>query len=208
MNHSWPRGITARAPTDRPLRTGGRDAMKNKGQFPPFGIPDRCISIIFTVMENSTAFFNHVRQGNLEAVRNNLESHPELLSARDERGGTPLILAAYYDHRDLVRHLIEKGAEVDDKDGSGNTALMGACFKGYEEMAKILMESGADVNARNGMGGTCLIFAVTFNREGIAKQLIAHGADTDAVDAQGHSALYYARTQGLDHLVPILEQTS
>ena len=153
-------------------------------------------------------FFNQIRDGNLEAIRKSMETQPDLVHARDQRGSSPLIMAAYYNHEEVVDELIDKGAPVDDRDGSGNTALMGVCFKGYEGMARRLVEAGADVNARNGMGGTCLIFAVTFNRIGIARLLVECGADVQALDTQGHSALYYARTQGLDSLLPLLEHKS
>ena len=165
------------------------------------------IAVLLGPME-TTEFFNHIRKADLQAVKADLEAHPDWVHARDSRGSTPLIMASYYDHRELVQWLLEKGARIDEKDGAGNTALMGVCFKGYEAMASILIDAGANVNARNGMGGTCLIFAVTFDREGIARLLIEHGADKDAVDAQGHTALYHARTQGRDHLVSMLEADS
>jgi ankyrin repeat protein len=158
-------------------------------------------------METSE-FFNQIREGNLPAIEALLNSHPQFLNSRDSRGSTPLILAGYYNHRDVVRFLLEKGVPVDEKDSSGNTALMGACFKGYAEIAEILINSGANVNARNGMGGTCLIFAITFNREPIARLLLAHGADADARDPGGKTALDHARMQGFVHLIPLLEAQS
>jgi ankyrin repeat protein len=194
-----PLKISARGSTDRlPL------FQKEKRRI---FIPNALIPVFLPSME-TTEFFSRIREGNLESISKGLEANPELLHTKDPRGATPLIMASYYDHRDVVRLLLSKGARIDEKDGSGNTALMGVCFKGYEEMAKILLEAGADVNARNGMGGTCLIFAVTFNRENIAKLLITHGAKLDAVDAQGHTALYHARTQGLRNLVSLLENIS
>lgn len=158
---------------------------------------------IFTGMD-TMEFFNQIRTGDLGGVKGSLSAHPELLIARDQRGSTPLIMASYYNNEGVVKHLLELGAPVDEKDGSGNTPLMGVCFKGYEEMAGILIEAGADVNARNEMGATCLIFAVTFKKEGVARILIAHGADLTARDSQGKSALDHARAQGLNNLLPHL----
>lgn len=156
---------------------------------------------------DSTQFFGQIRAGDVEGTGRSLEANPGLLRARDPRGSTPLILAAYYNHLDLVRLLLERGIPVNEMDGSGNTALMGACFKGYAEMVRLLIEAGADVNARNGMGGTCLIFSVTFNRPEIARLLIGAGADATTRDAQGKTALDHARDQGLSDLVPLLEST-
>lgn len=156
---------------------------------------------------DSTQFFGQIRAGDLEGARQSLQAQPGLATARDSRGSTPLILAAYYNHLDLVRLLLGQGTPVNEMDGSGNTALMGVCFKGYEEMARLLIGAGADVNARNGMGGTCLIFSVTFNRPEIARLLLEAGADASARDAQGKTALDHARDQGLSELIPLLEAT-
>ncbi|WP_424502422.1 ankyrin repeat domain-containing protein [Robiginitalea sp.] len=162
---------------------------------------------IFTSMEISD-FFNSIREGNLERTAALLEAHPELLTSRDQRGSTPLILAGYYNQGEVVRLLLEKGVPVDEKDSSGNTALMGACFKGYTGIAEILIDAGANVNARNGMGGTCLIFAITFNREPMARLLVEKGARVDAKDPGGKTALDHAKSQGLHSLIPILEAQS
>jgi len=156
----------------------------------------------------TTDFFNSIRDGNLDRTAALLEAHPELLTSRDQRGSTPLILAGYYNQGEVVRLLLDKGVPVDEKDGSGNTALMGACFKGYTGIAEILIDAGANVNARNGMGGTCLIFAITFNREPMAHLLLEKGARADAKDPEGKTALDHARSQGLHSLIPILEAQS
>ncbi|MGB5370361.1 MAG: ankyrin repeat domain-containing protein [Flavobacteriaceae bacterium] len=151
------------------------------------------------------SFFNAIRQGDLNTVKTLGNRHPDLLDGKDQRGSTPLILATYYNHGDIVDFLLEKGVGVDEKDGVGNTALMGVCFKGYTDIAEKLMKAGADVNTTNTMGSSCLIFAVTFNQEGITHMLLAHGADKSLKDARGHSALDHARMQGFSKLIELLE---
>lgn len=150
-------------------------------------------------------FFAEIRQGRIDVVRAMLDKNPDLIKLKDQRGSTPLILAAYYDQAGIVDLLLQRGAEVDEKDASGNTALMGVCFKGFDEVARKLIDAGADVDARNAMGANCLIFAITFNRQSMAKLLISSGADLKAKDARGYTALDHARMQGLKPLVAILE---
>ncbi len=153
-------------------------------------------------------FFNAIRQGDLEVVRTQLEKNPELIGNRDQRGSTPLILAAYYNHGPVVAYLLRKGAPVDEKDSSGSTALMGACFKGYVEIAQQLIAAGADINSSHPMGGSCLIFAVSFKQEAIARLLIAQGADLNGKDARGLTALDHAKMQGLKQLEALLTGTN
>jgi len=150
------------------------------------------------------SFFNAIRQGDLKEVDKALKELPDLVHIRDQRGSTPLILAAYYNHGTIVTSLLKHGAQVDEKDGVGNTALMGVCFKGYVEIAERLMKAGANVNTTNTMGASCLIFAITFNQPEIASLLIAHGADVDIKDARGNTALDHARMQGFGHFEEIL----
>ena len=61
-------------------------------------------------MSNKEELFDNIRLGNSEAVENLLESNPKLLESKDQRGSTPLLLAAYYGHENVVEFLLEKGA--------------------------------------------------------------------------------------------------
>ena len=134
-------------------------------------------------------FFEAIREGDVDRVARYLSDHPQFVNTKDAKGYTPLVLAAYYDHREIVSLLLSKGAKVTQKDGTGNSALMGACFKGFEEVAKMLIEAGADVNEQNAMGGTCLIYAATFNKESIVRLLLEHGANAQLKDMRGQTAL-------------------
>jgi ankyrin repeat protein len=159
----------------------------------------------FKSMEQLERLLNAVRGGNLGTVSDLVTKHPALVVATDQRGSSPLILAAYYDREAVVDFLLNKGAEVDSQDASGNTALMGVCFKGYLPMAKILIGRGANVNHRNAMGATCLIYAVNFNKPEMAKLLLEYGSDITIKDAKGNSALDHARMQGASGLIDLLE---
>ncbi|WP_036157249.1 ankyrin repeat domain-containing protein [Maribacter forsetii] len=150
-------------------------------------------------------FFKVIREGSINEVKSMLEKNPVLVNSKDARGSTPLILATYYDQKDIAILLLDKGAKIDAVDASGNTALMGVCFKGYADIAKMLIENNAKLNERNAMGATCLIYAAQFNRLEIAKLLIANGADKTIKDNRGNSAFDHAKTQGLSAFIDMLE---
>lgn len=156
-------------------------------------------------MEDTNAFFDTIRKGELKATLSMLRANPNLVNVKDQRGSTPLILAAYYGNAEMVKAILDKGANIDDEDASGNTALMGVCFKGFLVVAKILLVNGANANHQNQMGASCLIYAVTYNQFEIAKLLIENGAKVGIKDAKGNTALDHAKLQGSPALIDLLE---
>jgi len=149
----------------------------------------------------------YVFEGNLEGTINLLQDQPELLNSPDERGFPPLVLACYSDRYAISKLLLEKGANVEARDGMGNTALMGVAFKGLLKMAKLLIdEFGADVNAQNRAGGTPLTFAATFGQYEMVELLLHHGAEPNHSDQDGHTALILAKAKGHQRIVELLSQ--
>ncbi|KAI8590984.1 hypothetical protein BDZ88DRAFT_412989 [Geranomyces variabilis] len=68
------------------------------------------------------------------------------------RGITPLALAAYLGKAELVRVMLEEGADVDARDANGATALMYAARDGRADVAEVLLDFHArpqleDINA-------------------------------------------------------------
>ena len=62
----------------------------------------------------------------------------------------PLLLAVVEEgHEDVVKFLLDAGAEVEAKDRDGNTALLRALHFGRGTLAEQLVAGGADVNAVN-----------------------------------------------------------
>ena len=65
----------------------------------------------------------------------------------DKKGGldddTPLIVAAYYGYRDVVKLLLEQGVDVNARDSLGKTALYWARWANYRKIAKLLRSYGA-----------------------------------------------------------------
>ena len=101
----------------------------------------------------------------LEAVlNNNIYDVSKYISKVDintmyEDNETALSLAASYGYFDIVKTLIEAGADVNIQNRYGNTALMLAASYGFDNVAKILIESGAKIDVQNVYGNTALILA-------------------------------------------------
>ena len=67
-------------------------------------------------------------------------------------GFTPLSGASYVGHLEVVRYLLEQGADRDKADIDGDTPLHDAAGNGHLEIAMLLMSYGADLNASNNDG--------------------------------------------------------
>ncbi|XP_047520600.1 oxysterol-binding protein-related protein 1 isoform X2 [Pieris napi] len=73
---------------------------------------------------------------------------------RGNLGWTPLHLATYFGHKQVVLALLEAGVDVDEVNEDGDTALHKAAFIGNEELVIILLNQNADVTVMNGEGKT------------------------------------------------------
>ena len=65
------------------------------------------------------------------------------MNVKDERGNTGLIEAARNGHDDVVRTLLQSGADAKMRNDDGKTALMLAAQGGHEETAQVLRQAGA-----------------------------------------------------------------
>lgn len=122
------------------------------------------------------------------AIRNNdLMLARRLLVTADPNGATsrhpPIVKAARRGNFDLVRFLIEAGADANglgQKKGNSQFALQAAVRGGNIEVIRILLEAQADVNASTANKPlTPLELAVQENRSDMVRLLLANGASID-----------------------------
>jgi ankyrin len=94
---------------------------------------------------------------------------------------------------DLVRLLIEYGADVDPKEAwRGQTALMWAIAEKHLPVIRILLENGADIDAKTGKGFKPFLFAVRGGDFDIVRTLLAAGANVNETGGEGTTALAIA----------------
>ncbi|MFY7842696.1 MAG: ankyrin repeat domain-containing protein [Rhabdochlamydiaceae bacterium] len=132
-------------------------------------------------------------QGDLAQLKQ-LSSHQDHLILQDVEGRTPLILAAFQGHLEVVKYLLNKIPlqHIDDTDHEGHTALMLAIMQQKTEVAKLLLDRGADPSIQNFKGISPLMIAVEQDLPFLVENLLSNylfPLDIDAQDNQGRTAL-------------------
>ena len=108
-------------------------------------------------------------------------------------------------HKEIVGLLIEKGANVNDKDNIGWTALMNSSLGGHKEIVGLLIEKGANVNDKCNAGLTALMYAAKRGHKEIVESLIEKGANiNDKDNYHRNTALIYASEECHKEIVRLL----
>ncbi len=131
-----------------------------------------------------TALIYAAVQGNV-VVAAVLIEHGADMRLRDEEGGNALMLATWSVKSDMVRLLLEAGADV----GLAEAALLNDC-----DQAQALLAAGADLNLEEMTNA--LLWAAVGGHTDMVRILLDNGAPVDAADHHGRTALIQAALYG------------
>ncbi|KPJ11973.1 Oxysterol-binding protein-related protein 1 [Papilio machaon] len=197
-----------------------------------------------TGREAEESLLYSARHGELSVVRALLEAKREGKltldinckgKSRINYGWTPLHLATYFAHKEVVEVLLDSGVNVDEVNDNGDTALHKASFTGNEELVILLLNYKADVNIMNGEGQTACDVSKTHDVQRLLeaaqkservdkeRQLLTAAKDgrvedvqallsgvsppnINCVDSQGNSGLHCAAYRGQARVAVLLLQ--
>ncbi|MGA3114437.1 MAG: ankyrin repeat domain-containing protein [Syntrophobacteraceae bacterium] len=117
----------------------------------------------------------NVKDRNITELEENIKRGMDI-DGKDRNGFAPLMVAAYYNHSEIVKYLCEKGANINTQDKDGRTAVMYAIEYGYDSTFNILIHHGADVNLLDKEGHNALWYAIHNKREEMCRILEDAGA--------------------------------
>ncbi|XP_077298905.1 uncharacterized protein LOC143920079 isoform X1 [Arctopsyche grandis] len=129
----------------------------------------------------------------------------DCVNFKDATGSFPLHNATEHGNisLDVVKFLVEKGADVNCKDQFNDTPLLNAIKYSDINVVRLLFENGADMNCKNCLDETPLHLAAKIGNEEIVKYLVTKNAK-NIKNFENNTPLDVAVFRGHDKIVEIL----
>jgi ankyrin repeat protein len=151
-------------------------------------------------------------------IRAIIKNSPDLIDAPQGGGETLLHIAAQSGDLDVVKLLLESGADINGSKPFSATALHYAAGNGHETVVRFLLSRGADPNGESAIGITPLGLAVAKGYRTVASTLLQAGATVTnkasnsggyigniAIEIhKGETALHIASRSGYPAIVSLL----
>ncbi|KAG6033296.1 hypothetical protein E4U41_006944 [Claviceps citrina] len=122
---------------------------------------------------------------------------------QDDSGWTPLMIAASLpDSEPVLRVLLSKGADVNEKTSNGQTALHFVASKKNTDIARLLLDSSssshrpASTQVRDRRGQYPIHRAAAAGSVPMVSLLLQHRSPLNATDQEGYTALHHAIAEG------------
>ena len=149
--------------------------------------------------------FDAISRNNENDVRRFILEEGANIESRNIDGFSPLDWAAAKSNENIVRALVELGADLRSRNGGG-TPLHWAAIEGKEDNVRALVNLGADIESRDGLSRTPLISAALTEHDNVVRALVQLDADTESTDSLGRTPLTLAVIAGKERNVRALIQ--
>ncbi len=149
--------------------------------------------------------FDAAYEGDLKAVKQFVEEDQVDVEASDRFGIEVIFHAVSGGHIEVVRYLLEKGADPLVTSPDGSSLLHLAAGSGDLELAALLIESGCLVDRQDGNGETPLMFAVLAEHRDAASFLVAKGASMTVTNNRGRTPRQLGHEKGWTNIFPAVD---
>jgi ankyrin repeat protein len=108
---------------------------------------------------------------------------------KTENAVEAMFFAVEFGVGELLRWALEKGADLESRDGAGQTVLIWAASSGHRECVGTLLGAGAAVEAADESGRTALMNSARAWHVECVKALLDAGARVDVEDRERRTAI-------------------
>ena len=152
----------------------------------------------------STCLILAAYHGHTETVRYLVRLKEVDVNHKDEDGFTAVLGAAQQNQADVMKVLIDAGADVEAKNIHGRSPLLCASVEGHLDIVKMLVEAGAGVCVTDNKGDTCLTLAANFGHTETVRYLVGlKDVDVNHKDEDGSTAVLCAVLQKHSDVVEV-----
>jgi ankyrin repeat protein len=152
--------------------------------------------------KGQVGLFVALRGGAVKAAQALLADPRTEIDHANAHGETPLMMAALRGQTDMVRTLLDRGAQVNR---SGWTPLHYAASGGDPALVALLLDRGAAIDALSPNGTTPLMMAARYGAIDSADLLLRRGANARLRNQRGMDAADFAAGAGRDALAARLK---
>lgn len=154
-----------------------------------------------------TTLMHAINHNDLSQVRRLIAEGIDV-NALDANGDAPLVMAAYRGNPEIVRLLLEAGADVTAVDpGMRATALHAAAYAGNTEVAKLLVQFKVDIDKQGPVNGyTALHDAIWQGHLETVRALIDLGANLTLRSLQDETPLAFAQSKHHSAIAELIAQ--
>jgi ankyrin repeat protein len=140
----------------------------------------------------------------LEILKLVIKGTTAIINQANDKGVTPILWATCKDDLEMVKTLIEHGADIHKADNEGVTPILCAAYNNNLEMVKTLIEHRADIHKADDEGVTPILCAAYKGNLEIVQLLIEHGADINQADDEGITPILCAAYNNNIKMVQLL----
>lgn len=153
--------------------------------------------------------FELVDKKDINNIKIIISNYPELVNS-ESLYGSLLQEAVNVENKEIVKILVEKGADINYIGGLAETSILtDAANNGNLKIVRLLIESGVNLKP-NTFASNALFAAIYNNHIEVAKFLIDNGIDItakyDIGDIEGCDAMEYARQYGRTEIYEYLKE--
>jgi uncharacterized protein len=183
---------------------GKNDLMRVLVEWEDNKIPTKEMEISISLVEKYAEEYLSIHTNEAELTPRKLLSYginQAVIKTMADATEPLLFKAVFAGQEEVVRELLKKEVDVNERSVYGWTAILAASAQGYPRIVRLLLDAGANPDIGNVHGITPLMYSAHYRNPKVCQILIEYGAKPNFQDVYGMTALMVATQVGHEGIV-------